>query len=69
MTSSNVNFLSPLFKCTSLGFLVGFLISNGPPVGKDVLALAGLMVCIGIILILCELMNPEPATSLAVEAI
>jgi hypothetical protein len=69
MTSSNVNFLSPLFKCTSLGFLVGFLISNGPAVGKDVLAFTALMVCIGIILILWELTSPEPATSPAVEAI
>jgi hypothetical protein len=68
MSISDMNLLSSFIKCVSLGFLGGFLISNGPEVGKDVLPLVGLIAFIAVIFALWELATLEPASGQAVEA-
>jgi hypothetical protein len=64
-----MNALSVSIKCASIGFLVGFLASVGPDVGADILPLAVLLAFIGTTLVLWELTNPEPATSVDAKAV
>ena len=65
----DMNALSILIKCTAIGLLAGFLTTTRPSLGGDVLALGGLMVVVSTLLVLFELRNPEPATSLTAEAV
>jgi hypothetical protein len=64
-----MNVFSALIKCTSIGFLVGFLASDGPDLGNSLLPLAGLMVFISIILVLFELTNLEPVTTVPAKSV
>jgi hypothetical protein len=57
-----LNLLSALIKCTTIGFLVGFLVSAGHDLDKDILPLAWMLVFISTILVLRELTYLEPPT-------
>jgi hypothetical protein len=59
--------LSPFIKCASLSFFVGFLSSNGPEVGLDLLPLGVLIVFVATVFALWELANLEPATKGAIS--
>jgi len=61
--------ISALLKCTSIGFLGGFLMSTGPDWANGLLALAALMVFISTVLVPFEVTDLELATSVAVEAV
>ena len=64
-----MNVISALIKCTSVGLLVGCLMSTGPGLGNAILPLAALMALISTILVLLELRNLDTTTTAAVEPI
>jgi hypothetical protein len=64
-----MNVLSAWIKCSSIAFLVGLLTSAGPNLGNQILPLVGAMAFIIALLVLFELTNLEPATTVLAPAL